>query len=176
LRARAEILLHATSTKGEDRLNRKLRTAIATLIAALSVAVMIDAAPANASIGSMSASLSISPAGGGLRNVVVSGVVRTSSYSEALQLYNSGHRVVYRLWGDDPIWDNLLFGPASVFQYEARSDGLYFYNLIQLNSSYLNEDRSWTDNYDEVYAGVRLVNLSGSTIRSAETNRACGYF
>jgi hypothetical protein len=31
--------------------------------------------------------------------------------------------------------------------------------------------------YDEIYAGVRLINTSSfSTLRSAETNRLCGYF
>ncbi|MET0937808.1 MAG: hypothetical protein ABWY51_01125 [Gaiellaceae bacterium] len=55
-------------------MNRKLLTALATLTAALSVAVVIGAAPATASVGSMSASLSSTAARGGLNNVVVSGV------------------------------------------------------------------------------------------------------
>jgi hypothetical protein len=38
----------------EIEMNRKLRTAIAALVAALSVAVMIDSAPAKTSIGSIS--------------------------------------------------------------------------------------------------------------------------
>jgi hypothetical protein len=162
-------------TPKEAEMNLKLRTAIAALIAALGVAVAIDAAPANASIGSMSASLSISPAGGGLHNVVISGVVPTSSYSEALALYYSvyysGYRIEYRLWGDDPIWDNLLFGPSGVSYYEA-ADGLHFYKSIQLKGKYLNED--WGG--DEVYAGVRLLNSTGSTIQSAQSNTVYGDF
>ena len=35
----------------------------------------------------------------------------------------------HRLWGDSPIWDNLLFGPSWVFYVEARPDGLHFYKL-----------------------------------------------
>lgn len=154
-------------------MNRKIRTAIATLIAALSVAVMIDTAPANASIGSMSASLSISPAGGGLQTVYVSGVVRTSSESEALNLYYSlGYRAVFRLWGDDPIWDNLLWDTSYMANYDAEPDGLYFSGVIVVPSSRLNED--WGG--DEVYAGVRLINSSGSTIRSAQSNTVNGNF
>lgn len=151
-------------------MNRTIRTAL-TALAALAAVVALTAAPANASVGSMSASLSISPAGGGLYSVSVTGRVPTSTYSEALQLKNS-YRIVYRLWGDDPIWDNLLFGPSGVFSVEARSNGLYFSNTIQLNGSYLNED--WGG--DEVYAGVRLETYSGSTIRSAQTNTVYGDF
>jgi hypothetical protein len=156
-------------------MNRKILTAIATLIAALSVAVMIDAAPANASIGSMSASLSVSPAGSGLYNVRVSGVVRTSTYAEAFTL-SQQRSVVFRLWGDDPISDNLLWGPDYFAEYLARPDGMYFSANLVLRRSFLNEDNHWTDNRDEVYAGVRLLNSSGSTIKSAESNRVVSYF
>lgn len=157
-------------------MNRKLRTALAALIAALSVAVMIDAAPAEAAVGPMSASLSISPAGGGFYQVEISGVVPTSSYSEALALhynvYFGRNRVEYRLWGDDPSWDNLLVGPHPVSSTDARADGLYFYESFKLRGSWLNED--W--GCDEVYAGVRLLNSSGSTIQSAQSNTVYGDF
>jgi hypothetical protein len=40
----------------------------------------------------------------------------------------------------------------------------------------LDEDDSWTDDHDELYAGVRLLKPNGSTLRSAESNQVGGYF
>jgi hypothetical protein len=165
----------------EIEMNLKLRTAIAALIAALSVAVTIDASPANAALGSMSASLTIEPYGASYYKVYVEAVVRTSSQAEASQLYNSGYRFAWRLWGDDPVSDDLI---SEVFHYDggsyyARPDGLYYYKRLDVPKSWLNEDQSWTDNRDEIYAGVRLLNTSVSTyvnVRTAETNRVSGYF
>jgi hypothetical protein len=163
-------------------MNRTIRRAIVA-IAALAAAAAFTVAPANAALGSMSASLSIQPYGTAYYSVFVSGVVQTSSQAEALQLYNSGYRFTWRLWGDDPFSDDLIWGtsyyaPAPT-SYEARADGLYFYSRLDVPKSWLNEDDSWTDNRDEIYAGVRLLNVNVSTytnIRTAETNRVTGYF
>jgi hypothetical protein len=161
-------------------MNRKIRIATAALVAALSVAVVIAAAPANAALGSMSASLAVSPGpswGPCTYDVVVSGVVRTSSYLEALQLRYSTWFLI-KLWGDDSFSDDFLYGPGpDGVSYDPRSDGLYFSKSFRVYCSTLNEDISRVDNHDEVYAGVRLMaNGSGSTIRSAESNRVYGYF
>jgi hypothetical protein len=156
----------------------KIPSTIAVIAAAVAVTIVaVPAAPASASVGSISpASLSISGASSGLRSVSVSGVVRTSSTAEALQLYNSGYRVVYRLWGDDPSYDDLLWDTSYMSNYSAQPDGLHFSNGLVLRSSFLNEDTCWCDNHDEVYAGIRLINSAGSTVRSAESNRVGGYF
>jgi hypothetical protein len=156
----------------------KIRLTIAGIAAAVAVVtVAIPAASADASVGSISpASLSVSAPSNGLRTVVVSGVVRTSSEAEALQLYSNGYRVVYRLWGDDPSSDDLLWDTSYMSDYDAEPDGLHFSNVLVVRSSYLNEDTCWCDNRDEVYAGIRLINSSGSTSRSAESNRTYGYY
>ena len=165
-------------------MNRMLRTAIATLIAALSVAAMIDAAPAKATIGPMEASLQIfqgpfSWCKPSEDYVVVVGLVRMS-YSEAAQALNLptySPQVQIRLWGDDPFSDNLLHGETAWAEFRSQPDGLYFEKTFCVEGSRLNEDQSWTDNRDEVYAGVRLVNSrTGSTIRAGETNRVYDYF
>lgn len=163
-------------------MNRTFRTAIATLIAALSVAVMIDAAPANAAIGPMEASLQIF--GGtkwcnGQQYVVVVGLVRMS-YSEAVQALNYDHyipQIQIRLWGDDYLYDNLLHTATTSANFRPQPDGLHFEKKYCVPGSSLNEDTSWYDDQDEIYAGVRLVNSkTGSTIRSGETNRWYAYF
>ncbi len=133
--------------------------------------------PADASVGSISpASLSVSAPSNGLRTVSVSGVVRTSSRAEAVQLYSNGYRVVYRLWGDDPSSDDLLWDTSYVSNYDYEPDGLHFSGTIVMQSSYLNEDTCWCDNWDEVYAGIRMINSSGATSRSAESNRTYNYY
>ena len=118
-------------------MNRKFRTAIATLVATLSVAVMIDAAPAKAAPPTISASLSISPAGTGMRSVVVSGLLSGQVWVEGV--LKRGSRIKVRLWGDDPIWDNLLYGPVTYsdiyVDYEVRPEGLYPQRGRQLDRS-----------------------------------------
>lgn len=139
---------------------------------------MIAAPTASAAIGTMSASLSMSRNGQFLQNVSVSGIV-TMSQAEAQSLINSRHKIVYRLWGDDPVSDDFLFGPNEFGGTEvtATPQGLRFQELgFQLNRRFLNEDVSTFDNRDEVYAGVRLLTPTGATVRSRETNRVVGYF
>jgi hypothetical protein len=156
----------------------KIRNSLAVLAAAVGImTVAMPAASADASVGSITpASLSVSGPSNGLRTVVVSGVVRTSSQAEAAQLYANGYRVVYRLWGDDPTSDDLLWDTSYMSNYDPEPDGLHFSNVLVLQSSYLNEDTCWCDDRDEVYAGIRLINSSGSSIRSAESNRTYGYY
>ena len=122
------------------------------------------------------ASLSVSAPSNGLRTVSVSGIARTSSRAEALQLYSNGYRVVHRLWGDDPSSDDLLWDLSDASNYAADADGLHFSGTLVMRSRYLNEDTCWCDDFDEVYAGIRLINASGATSRSAESSRAVGYF
>lgn len=134
------------------------------------------AAPADAVIGSMSASLAMSRNGQFLENVNVSGNVAMTQ-AEAQNLINSHYRLVSRLWGDDPISDDFLFGPNEITGLSATPQGLHFEDLpLQINRRFLNEDTSFFDNHDEVYAGVRLLTPAGATLRSRETNRVGGYF
>jgi hypothetical protein len=159
-------------------MNRKLLSAIATLIAAFTVAVATHPAPANAAVGSMSASLSIVPDGGGGHYVTVNGVLRTSSQYEAGQLYGyNGCRAVFRLWGDDPASDDLLFDTSGMSHW-TEPDGLHFQGFWWAPAGRLNED--WGG--DEVYAGVRLtsywaaVGTCSSIVRSAQSNTVYGNF
>jgi hypothetical protein len=154
----------------------KIRSVIAVVAAAVAVmTVAVPTAPAEAAVGSMSASLSVSNAGNGLRNVQVSGVV-SMTRTEALQLIGQGYRVQYRLWGDDPSSDDLRWGPSYASEVLSDPQGLVFSAALQLRSSFLNEDTCWCDDRDEIYAGVRLVSSSGATLRLAESNRALGYY
>lgn len=153
----------------------KVRGTIAVVAAAVAVMVVaVPTAPADAAIGSMTATLRVSPVEGqpGYHWVQVFGRVPMTQ-PEAQRLIDSGHKVFVRLWGEDPASDDLLMGPydagASAYYYPA---GVGFDIAHKVPNSLLNED--WGG--DELYAGVRLVNSIGQTLRSAETNRVYGSF
>jgi hypothetical protein len=153
----------------------RIRSLVAGVVAAATVAsVGLPAAPADAAVGSMSASLSVS------RNyqrysVDVQGVVKMTQ-TEAQNMINQNYRVTWKLWGSDPVWDDFLFGPdpASMI---ATSRGLEYHGVRVTTGGMLDEDDSWTDNHDELYAGVRLQKPNnGATVRSAQSNEVGGYF
>lgn len=156
-------------------LSRRASAAAALTTAALS-ALTLGAATAHTAIESMSAQLTVSPfIAGTSSNVAVFGKVAMTK-AEAQQLINSGHRVALRLWGDDPSSDDLIMGPYYA-TLVATDSGLEFHKVVlDIRNGYLNEDNSIFDDHDELYVGARLVTSSGSTVRSAETNRQYGYF
>ncbi len=147
------------------------RTLVTALLAASTVAV--SASPANAAVGSMSAKLGVAK-NYQRYSVDVRGVVKMTQ-TEAQNMINQNYRVTWKLWGSDPVWDDYLFGPdpASLI---ATSKGLEFHGARVTTGSMLDEDDSWTDERDELYAGVRLVKPNGSTLRSTESNQYWGYF
>jgi len=152
----------------------RIRTTITGILAAAAVAsVGLPAAPADAAVGSMSAKLSV---GKNYQrySVDVKGVIKMTQ-TEAQNMINSNYRVTWKLWGSDPVWDDFLFGPdpASLI---ATSQGLEFHGVRVTTGGMLDEDDSWTDDRDELYAGVRLVKPNGSTLRSAESNQVRGYY
>lgn len=168
-----------------------LRWTVVLGVAAVAMAAGPFAAPADAAIGPVSATLNVgreyTP---GSRYVRVDGVVRMTP-GEAQGLVDSGHRIVIRVWGEDPSFDDLLYGPyntaragspgASVDKYGIFSayppgGGLVFHLGIAAKTTELDEDDSVLDDHDELYAGIRLVNSDGKTIRSGETRRVFGHF
>ncbi|MDX6698767.1 MAG: hypothetical protein QOE65_2164 [Solirubrobacteraceae bacterium] len=152
----------------------KIRTVLA--IATVAVAAMtfgISAASADAAVGPLSASLTITKAGNGYSSVLVTGVVKATP-AETQEMLRKDYRVVFRLWGSDTFSDDFLYGPdpASVV---ATSRGLEFKGQAVVRNSVLDED--W--GVDEVYAGVRLVTWTsytggklrhGPTIVSGQSN------
>ncbi len=90
-----------------------------------------------------------------------------------------------RVWGEDPISDDLLhgpyvvsarFAPGATAYITAAPEGFKFHKETVVSQSSLNEDTAFPLEWDEIYAGVRLVDSGGKTIRSAETNREIGPF
>jgi len=115
--------------------------------------------------------------------VAVDGVVRMAE-AEAQSLIDSGYKVVVRVWGEDLFDDDLLLGPYSLTQsipgasgyIVATPQGLRFHKDTAVKGAQLNEDGGGLHGFgDELYAGVRLVNAAGTTIRSRETNRVGGH-
>jgi hypothetical protein len=145
------------------------------LISALAAAaVAVSASPANAAVGSMSASLSVSK-NYQRYSVDVKGVIKMSP-TEAQNMINQNYRVTWKLWGSDPVWDDFLFGPDPA-SLQATSKGLEYHGVRVTTGGMLDEDDSWTDDHDELYAGVRLQKPNnGSTLRSAESNEVGGYY
>ena len=166
-----------------DMTNAKIRAAVA-LMAAMLITVAFSA-PADAAIGQPSAQLNINIPPGHpetpLCRVLVNGHVPMSP-AEAQQLIASDHRIAIRIWGDDPVSDDLLGGPFYLVAgganrwIKASAVGLSFGLYVVIQASVLNEDIETHIAIDEIYAGVRLVNSSTATIRSAESNRKWGWF
>lgn len=156
-------------------LTTRIRTVLAVAAAAVAVlATGVSAAPAQAAVGTMSAKLTISHHKPGHSNVAVFGVVKMTR-REAQIMLDRGYRVVMRLWGEDPVFDDLLIGPYSPqFGPSATAQGLEFHRvMIGVDNRILDED---PEGFDELYVGARLVAPNGHTIRSVETSRWYGDF
>lgn len=157
----------------------RLARAIVLGLATIGVAVNF-AAPADATIGAVEARLTIGSGSSSTCLVSVSGRVGMTP-TEAQALINSGHKVLVRLWGDDPVSDDLLRGPITLPNPNGRLSvtlqGLVFDLNQSISVHTLNEDTLLGPfDLDEIYAGVRLVNSGGTTIRAVETNRVKGTF
>jgi hypothetical protein len=116
-------------------------------------------------------------------SVDVSGVLPMTQ-EQAQGLINSGVRVQWRLWGDDPVFDDFLFGPdpASIASspgalgLSSTTQGLAFKGARVTTGGTLDEDDSFFDHHDELYGAVRLLNSSGGLMRCGKSNVVGGYF
>lgn len=98
------------------------------------------------------------------------------SQAAAQDAINHGYTAQMRLWGDDPVSDDLRFTYPQPITLSAQADGLHASRSARVARSVVNEDNSWTDNHDELYVGVRIVGPNGATALSVESNRVGGYF
>jgi len=158
------------STTTISRQGRTVALAAATI--AMTIA---PAAPAGAS----AAKLSVNRYLPGTYTVSVDGVF-TMTQGQAQGLINNGYRIEYRLWGDDTDFDDLLLGPIFLTRppggLSATPLGLEFHRFGHLRGSQLNEDDSFFDRHDELYAVVTLKNSTGTAVRAFGTNHVEGYF
>lgn len=176
--------------------SNRFRTSFALSAAALAVTVAASPARAQAAVGSPTGALTVDYLRGsdGARvsptrcTVIVLGQIRMSR-TEAQRLLNSGHRVIVRLWGEDPQTDDLLREysliqgesgtPGSIrrTQLWVNTEGIGFRTYERVSPGLLDEaDAVGVPERDELYAGMRLVNSRGATVRSGETNRVTGMF
>ncbi|MHA6783173.1 hypothetical protein ACVGOW_19565 [Pseudonocardia saturnea] len=148
-----------------DSMRRLATLAVTTLAVSLGVA----AGSAEASVGALSATLGIRGVEASFAaDVRVTGHVPMTA-AEASALIGSGHRVVFRLWGSDTFDDDFIGGPYTM-SVRASSRGLEFTGTRRLATGALDEDGGCIG-IDEVYAGVRLLDRNGSTVRKAETDK-----
>lgn len=165
---------------------RKIVTRIAWVAAlgALTTGLSLGAAgAASASIGRMYPHLNLTtinnPTGPNYHDasVGVTGYVAMTR-SEAQNLLNTGHKVVFRIWGADPGSDDFISGPYWMGAW-ASDRGLEFFKHQKVYGLSLDED-GWGFGHgclekDEIYVGVRLLNSAGGTVRKAESNEVGGY-
>jgi hypothetical protein len=116
-------------------------------------------------------------------SVDVFGVVPMTQ-EQAQGLINQGFKVQWRLWGDDPVFDDFLFGPdpASIASspgalgLSITTQGLAFKGSRVTTGGTLDEDDSFFDDHDELYGAVRLLNASGGVVRCGKSNVVGGNF
>lgn len=170
---------------------RGVRTYLQVLCVLLGAATvgLVGAAPASAiDQGCSGSSNTFRPALRVARNfqrwsVDVVGVLPMTQ-QQAQGLITGGYRVVWRMWGDDPISDDFLFGPdpASIASspgalgLTSTTQGLAFKGSRVTTGGTLDEDDSFFDDHDELYAAVRLLNSTGGTVRCGQSNVVGGYF
>jgi hypothetical protein len=150
------------------------RTGAVTAATVAAAALAVGAAsPAQAATGAR-ATLGVVAEGTGYYWIPVSGVFPMSS-AAAQDAINHGYTVQLRLWGDDPVSDDLQYTYPNADLY-ADTDGLHFSRSARVPRSVVNEDSSWTDNHDELYVGARAVGPGGNVALKVESNRVGGYF
>jgi hypothetical protein len=107
----------------------------------------------------MTTRLVVTPSEPGYQRVSISGRV-SMSRAMAQRLIDRGYKVVLRLWGGDPRWDDMLTGPYTA-RLTATHAGLAFRKeLLAIGNSTLGTHLS----VDELYVGARLVDAAGTTI------------
>ena len=167
---------------------RKTYTRLLCAVLGAAALGLVGAAPASAiDQGCSGSSNSFRPQLSVSRNfqrwsVNVSGVLAMTQ-QQAQSLINGGHRVVWRLWGDDPVFDDFRFGPdpASIASspgalgLASTTQGLA-YKGSRVTTGGMLEDDSFFDRHDELYAAVRLLSPTGATVRCGQSNVVGGYF
>ncbi len=165
----------------------KLKTRTTRSLAIVAAAIGLGAAAASPAQAYFSATLNVLPT---TEPDICNVTLRADfpmSQSQAQAKINAGHKIVVRLWGEDPVYDDLLSGPHKIGIPGFHPYGAIFAspNGILLNMSWkmsaakLNEDSAPGNPYDELddlYAGVRLVDRNGNTVKSMESNRYRAYF
>src|SRR5688500_7735731 len=142
-------------------------------IVAVLVAVGVAPAAADAAVELAAPKLTITEVDRGESqsdyDVVVTGRLFTSEIGESERLLASRHHFQVRLWGEDPVWDDLIRGPIKVFA-KPVGTALDYQWSVRVSSNSLHEDPLPTDG-DEIYASVRFVDSAGKQLRSRQTNR-----
>jgi hypothetical protein len=139
-----------------------LRKRTATFALALSLVIVGAAALGATAADAAPGTLTIAPTGyNDQYSLTVSG-----SYST---YFPYGVDIVYRLWGEDEWFDDLLFTPPG-----ATYQGYWMHSYerqFTVAGSTLNEDWGW----DEIYVDVRLYDhRTGKLVQTIETNRLYG--
>jgi hypothetical protein len=149
-----------------------LAGAVLVGLAALATALTITTAPARATLGPVKATLLVDDARVPYCKVTVRGQV-SMTQAEAQDFLNRRYFIQIRIWGEDPVSDDLvagpytLFGPASA-EISAVPTGLRFDKSANVHTDKLDEDNE--GGVDEIYAGVRLLDPAGRTVRAGKSN------
>ena len=90
---------------------------------------------------------------------------------------NNGAQMELRIYGDDPHFDNLQFGPYGGVSLLGTPDGIKFHRSARISCGYLNEDHGWYDGGpgDEIYVNAKFIDGDGG-VRQVNTNIVKGTF
>ncbi|MEO3853882.1 hypothetical protein [Acrocarpospora sp. B8E8] len=156
--------------KNISRLGRGVALGAVMAFAGLGLAVT----PANAAANT--AVIAITKQPGDYFKVNIDVVISMTPY-QAQQLKNTGHPIVLRVWGEDKIND-VRYGPDSFKNYDVTFRGMELHTYYYFKrGTTLNEDSRWYEgDVDDIFVEARLLNLSGSTLRSVNSNTVHGEF
>ena len=151
--------------------------------ATVAMTVGLASAPAQAATG-MSAHLTIQKENN--ENacwVGTEGLIPMNQY-DAQGYINNGAKMELRIYGDDPSYDNLQYGPyfnggstaGGSAQFYAAADGIHFFRTVRISCGYLNEDNGWYEGSgDEIYVNAKFIDGDGG-VRQVNTNVVKGTF
>jgi hypothetical protein len=107
----------------------------------------------------MTTNLTVTPSEPGYGRLSITGSL-TMSKAMAERLIDNGYKIVVRLWGGDPSWDDMLTGPFTA-RISATHAGLEFHKeLLAIGNSRLAEHLS----AGNLYVGARLVDANGAIV------------
>lgn len=89
-----------------------------------------------------------------------------------------GEEATVKLYGDDPYFDNAIVAvPVDAPTWPQSWAGGYSVEFAaEIPCGWLNEDNSWTDNHDEIYARVTFADFRTGLTHRANSGNRTGYF
>lgn len=152
------------------RRDHRVKTTIKRAILIFTVALALIGVAGTPALAATADANLIAPCENGLGTRFDVGI---TVYVQTEQTYLNGFRVVWRVWGDDPSYDDLLAGPYTDTYRGDRGPSQVIVGLCSNKDSTFDEDIG----RDEIYFGIRIFDLAtGAQREVVESNRILGNF